>query len=477
MTRVGAATQPRIEFGDLAEHGSVAPPSPGLRVLMFALHFPPIAAAGTHRTLNFVRELAKRGHRVGVVTTSRFAGFRVEQKSLEAIPATVAVTRGFHVDPFLWLHDLRKRANGGVGTGGTSEQAPIQPPKSAAQLGPIETARDYLSRLADIPDRYASWILPAIRRGVGLAAELRPEVVYATAPPFSALLAGYFTAEVLGLPLVVDLRDPWAVNPFRSNPYGSLRTLDDHLESMVVERARSVILNTPLAERDYRARYGPDPRFLTIQNGIAPELFEFPRGTPESGGRFRLLHVGSIYGRRSPLALVRALERLRVTQPTLFDRLVIEQLGPVEDGGALLAALDRTGLRDKFSLRPAVSHREAFLECTRADALLLLGVSGEKPEVQVPAKLFEYLATERPVLALAKAGGAILATFERAKVACVAADPDDAVAIERALERLVGGSSSGAHRDGSHSDGVSVFRYENLARELETVLLRAARGA
>jgi glycosyltransferase involved in cell wall biosynthesis len=446
-----------------------APPGDPLRVLVVAFHFPPIAAAGTHRTLNFVRQWAEAGNSVGVVTTGSYEGFRTEPDLLARVPSEVRVARAWHCDPFRLLARLR----------GVSHSTPsTASPSSNGAAGPrfqttLDRVIDFVSRLADVPDRYASFIVPAFLRGVALAGSVRPQVVYSTAPPASSHLAALLLADVLGLPLVVDLRDPWAVNPFRDVPYASLRELDDVLEALVVRRARRVILNTTLAERDYVARYGDPAKFMTIPNGISPDLFALPRGTPAAGGtRIDLVHLGSIYGKRSPLPFVRALARWRREDRAAADRVVVTQIGPIEDGGALVREIANHDVAHAFRLESSVPYREAFLRSTTAHALLLLGVSGELPEVQVPAKLFEYIAAGRPILALAKRGGAIRATLDRAGADYLAADPDDEIEILAALETLT--ARLATPQASETIPAGAAFRYEKLAAEMLAVLRDAA---
>jgi glycosyltransferase involved in cell wall biosynthesis len=452
----------------------VAPPVASFAALVVAFHYPPIATAGTHRTVNFVRALAARGHRLGVVTTSAFTGFRLDDRLGARVPAEVAVARAPHLDPFRILHVLR---GAGGDDGGATETAAQPAPNEAAEMVPpagyLDRAIDFASRLADLPDRYSSWIVPAYVKGVALAMRMRAQVVYATAPPFSALLAGRAIAETLSLPLVVDLRDPWAQNPFRGNPFAWLRTLDAALERSVVRRATRVILNTPLAARDYVARYGDPQRFVTIPNGIDPSLFDLPRERPVDDGTITLLHPGTIYGRRSPLPLVAALARLARTEPRLASRVRIRQLGSVEDGGRLHGALAAAGLEDAFTLEPPRPHAEAFRAATAAHGLLLLGVSGPTPEIQVPAKLYEYLAAGRPILSLSKRGGAIEAVLERAGARFVLADPDDPDAIHDALRRF---APLADERSGSGAPAAAAYGYDQLALELEQLLAAAAKG-
>ncbi|MBI4880113.1 MAG: hypothetical protein HY812_10720, partial [Planctomycetes bacterium] len=83
-------------------------------VLVVAFHFPPIAAAGTHRTLNFARLLSRRGYRVSVLTTSSIAGQAEDAGLLARVPDSVRVERARHLDPYLVLARLRRRREAGT---------------------------------------------------------------------------------------------------------------------------------------------------------------------------------------------------------------------------------------------------------------------------------------------------------------------------------------------------------------------------
>jgi hypothetical protein len=432
-----------------------------LGIVVVAFHFPPLSAAGTHRTSNFVRELARRGHRVGVVTT-KGGEFKTDDGLLEKIPASVQIARAPHVDPFALLSRWRGRASAGA----ASADAPLRAPGPPSRLA---RAIDYASRLFDLPDRYASWILPALVQGIAVARRVRADVLYTTAPPFSAHIVGLALRRVLDLPWIVDLRDPWATNPFNVRPFASLRAIDEALEAAVVKRAHTIVLNTDLAEAGYRARYPEQSNFTTITNGIDPDLLQRVAPTVVRNGRRSLLHAGTIYGRRSPHALLEALRRFRLESPELARQLRIVQLGGVENANALLERARALGVDDAFEIRPAVGHAEAFESLQRADGLLLLGVSGERPEVQVPAKLFEYLAARRPMVVLAKSGGAIARTLAQADVRCSLADPDDPASVLAALRAFAAPTGTAD----VETSGIGAFRYEHLASRLESTLLSA----
>ncbi len=450
---------------DPAQRNAMSP----ARVLVVAFHFPPVAAAGTHRTLNFVRQLAARGHVIGVVTTGTFHGLGTDEHLFERVPAGVHVSRAPHFDPFIALRRLRGRAHDSIGSKVANGSTPRAAPFGSVDRSTFAHLRDYVSRCFDVPDRYASWILPAVLRGTALARKIDAQLIYSTAPPFSAHVVGLLLKAALGLRWVADFRDPWATNPFKVQPYPSLRVVDEALEAAVVKRADRVILNTELCERGYRDRYPDHPNFVTIPNGIDPDLLDAgvsaaPRdGAPKN--ELRLLHVGTIYGRRSPLGLLLALKHLADTRPSLAQRITIEQLGSVENEVELRARARELGVADRFSFLPPVPHARALAMGRDATGLLLLGVSGDRPEVQVPAKLFEYLAIGRPILALAKRGGAIAATLASAQASHVIADPDDPLAIAHALEQVA--EEWPRRREPTHHAGIAQYRYDALATRLE----------
>lgn len=438
-------------------------------VLVVAFHFPPIAAAGTHRTLNFVRQLVARGYRVGVVATGTYEGQLVDEALLDRVPPEVDVVRAGHVDPFRILARLRPSGGGGRPSRGfmpvTGDDAAPRVPTGGRML------LDWTSRVAALPDRYLSWVAAALLPAVRLARRIDADVVYSTAPPHSAHVLGLLLTEVIGRPWVCDLRDPWTLNPFHSkNPYPSLERLDGALEEAVIGRARRVILNTEPAEALYRARYPDVDKFTTITNGIAPEMHQLPDGPPPNG-RLDLLHVGAIYGRRFPSGLLRGLERLASENPSLFERVGIRQIGPGVERHALEQLARELGVDMRLETSGPIAHREALTRCIAASGLLLLGPSGDAPEVQVPSKLYEYLALDRPIVALAKRGGAIASILARARPRYVLADPDDPAAIAAALTRF---AAEEYETDGPLD--LRPFEYEWLTDRLEEQLDAAVRA-
>ena len=315
--------------------------------------------------------------------------------------------------------------------------------------------------------------LPALLAG-------RPDVLYSSAPPFSGHLAALLLKRLHPVPWVADFRDPWASNPFNGDlPYPSLRNLNANLEALVVREADLVVLNTPAVEADFRRRYPNLDRFVTVTNGYDPSLPSRvaalgERPSPGAEGKIEVVHSGEVYGLRSPRHLLEALGALKRRAPGEFERLSLCFIGRVHGREELEARARALGVEGALCFRGMVPYEDALCGCARADMLLVLGVMGKEPEVQVPSKLFEYLAFRKPILALAKEGGAIHALLEASGVPFLLADLEDAAAIEKVLARAVRGDFDGGRGWGA----VETFAFDRVARRLSGMLdlLRSGRS-
>jgi glycosyltransferase involved in cell wall biosynthesis len=252
------------------------------------------------------------------------------------------------------------------------------------------------------------------------------------------------------------------------------RRVDAALERRVVASAAQVVLNTPALERQFRARYPGFRRARTIPNGFDPDAFAgLP---PPTGGAFaggiEIAHFGQLYGLRSGKYLLQALARVKARDPARFAKLRLSFIGAIDGEAGFRAQAKELGVDAAVAIPGALPHAAALARQRQADVLLILGPENAEPEVQVPGKLYEYFAAQRPILTLSRAGGAIAEILALAGVASERAEPDDPDAIADALLRVVAAAS--VARNGTlPSDGADRFRYDRLGDELLAVFAAA----
>jgi glycosyltransferase involved in cell wall biosynthesis len=310
------------------------------------------------------------------------------------------------------------------------------------------------------PDEFVGWVPGALVSALRAVRRYRPDVVYSTSSPVSAHGVALAVKRLTGLPWVADFRDAWTLNPEGAHVY---ERLSRRLEHAVVGNADRLVV----ADESVGIRNVPDddPRRVVIHNGVDADDLPAP-AAHASGPRFRLAHVGMLYGERDAAPVLAALRHL-VSQGTV-ERDQVE-LRLVGDGR--LDPESTAGV--PLSRRPYVDHHEAVAEMGTADALLLYQPSGWNG---ASGKLYEYLATGRPILCVAPPEnfGSRLVTELGAGI-CVA--PEDPAGIERAIEQLYRSWSAGELAPSAEvrAEALRRFSRETLARELADVLDDARR--
>jgi glycosyltransferase involved in cell wall biosynthesis len=361
------------------------------RVLVLAYFFPPLGGGGVQRTLKFVRYLEPLGWDATVISTrSRLYPAR-DPSLLKEVPASTRVVR----TPALPL---------------------------AHYIG-IVLHRLRLRRLRAWllwPDSGLGWAPFALLAALRAARRDRADVLYSTSPPHGSHLVALLVARLTGLPWVADFRDEWTANVQQAAGSRSLAAWTARAESAITSRARRIIV---AAEFDRLAGLPTsDPRRVVITNGVDED--DLPSVSPRPSGRFVLVNVGTIYELTDPSPALRALSALAGRCQIDGDRVDVRLVGSIWLPGF---AAPR-GIRVEST--GYVEHSQAVAEMCSATVLCLSSTSRA-----TPGKLFEYLASGRPVLCLTRPD--TLATrLVREWNAGVVADPGDEEQIEQAILTL-----------------------------------------
>jgi glycosyltransferase involved in cell wall biosynthesis len=291
--------------------------------------------------------------------------------------------------------------------------------------------KDVVDAALTIPDAEVGWLAPAIAAGVAACRASAPDVIYASAPPWTGQLVAGALAGIFRRPWVADFRDPWARAPWREDRFRFAIGAARVLERAVVSRCDRIVFVAGGNRDDFARSYGAAAaaRFDLVPNGCDPAEFDAlgpqPLAEPD---RFVLLHAGSLYGgRRMPPSLIdavtAAIARGAIDPATFRLRFLGAQ--PPADAAAL------RDLGGVVEFRPRVAREESLRAMMSASALLLLQPGHT---VSVPGKVYEYLAAGRPILAIAEEGE--IATLIRDCGAGVSIAPREREPLIDALARM-----------------------------------------
>jgi glycosyltransferase involved in cell wall biosynthesis len=357
--------------------------------------FPPMMSSGTFRAEAVRRFLPDHGFHVTVVTL-----------------------------PMAWV----AQQAGGALDSPTPEESVIRPTTATDRLIRwMATTRGirWLLRAILLPDILAPWA-----RQVGRRVRLgTPGVLYATGPPFSALVAGKYLAKRHKVPYVLEIRDPPSFNRRLRGRSNLIRMRMLWFERRLLTQADAVIVVTPgVKHRLLSLHPALDPDRVTVVTNGYPELTIDPALSDRDHTRFTVAYVGSFQGggstgsRFTPEVLLPALQTLPP------DTVRLRMVGPLTSAQA-----DRLGVSYPGLVQPVgvVPRSQALAEVATADVVLIVA---EDDPWWIGRKVFEAMAYARRILAVVPPGDTaeLLKTSPKAEVVNL----DDGTALVERVQQL-----------------------------------------
>lgn len=338
-------------------------------ILLIAFHFPPIqASSGLQRTLRFAQYLPEFGWKPIVLTVGAPLISRAQAAQSDANSAGYNVVRAPCLDAALHL-----------------------------------SFRNNYPRFLALPDRWATWQWTAVPIARRILRKSPVDALWSTYPIATAHKIAAAIAHTTDAPWIADFRDPMAQPGYPSNP--RQKRSFEQVETLVARRADRLIFVTPSAQDVYRRRFPERSAkdFLLLENGYDESTFSNLPPAIKPGGPPVLLHSGIVYPReRDPDALFTALGRLARNGTIREGDFLLRFRAPVHS--ALLRSLaDKHGVSAFIDIQPSVPYTSALQEMLSADALVVM--QGANCNEQIPAKLYEYLRAQRPILPLADPHG------------------------------------------------------------------------
>ncbi len=413
--------------------------------LLVTYIWPPSGGVGAGRVLKLAKYLPSHGVTPSVLTVKNPSVPLKDDSMLKDIPPGIEVLKARTFEPSYSAKQAAWQATSGKLQGGAKRTGGVQSPPNNASGGlkrQLVGRATALARHALVPDPQLLW-QPDAQRVLAqrLRSDKRDDVVFVTAPPFSAFLTAP-TVRALGssTAVVLDYRDEWITIRTHFEMMGKLsRVLGGPLEHAVLRCAHFVTTATD-AFRENLLSHFPflDPgRVVTIENGYDPD--DFPRELPSPpSDKFVVTYAGSVLVQNSPRGLLGAVKLLHAREPELAKLLQVDFIGRVVDTelvhfeGTEGLGVRRLGYIDKDKVVPAL-----------AASHMVLCLLDEMPGAEriYPAKIFELLYLDRPCLTLAPEGA--LTKLVRDCNLGPVLPPRDEPAIAAELER-----SLRAFRDG-----------------------------
>ena len=229
----------------------------------------------------------------------------------------------------------------------------------------------------------------------------KPDLIMATGDPWSGLWLGEKLSKKLNVPFIADFRDPWTLGNQRLRARSSISSgIDKRIEKRVIENADHLIFTSEQTNQLYSDKYQiPSGRSTTITNSFEPDLMEDSQtwDSPEwDPNKLNILFFGRFRRLSSTSVVVHVLNQIKSSHPEELDLIRIHSFGePDKDE---MERIHQAGLSTLFQFHPPVEP-ELGLQVMNSADLLLLSTSRQRSEI-IPAKLWDYLFSDVPILSI-----------------------------------------------------------------------------
>ena len=348
------------------------------------------------------------------------------------------------------------------------------------------------------------WAAPAARMGLDLIHEYKASAIFVTMSPFTAAGAGIELKRKTGLPLILDLRDPWALDETRiyTTRWHARQDWNRMHEAML--EADLVIMNTPEAAKAVEFEFGssrPDgsvrqkmkARVISITNGYDQE--DFGKSVPEKAAEdvLRIVHTGMFHSElaviwdkvyagdgflnrlkyprrpinlwtRTPRYVLAAMEKLIKSGSIPRDKLELVLVGEISANDRRI--IEESPLAGNVKMLGYRSHAESVHWLESADVLFLplhTPIDGG-PALVVPGKAYEYLGSSRPILAMGPPGD--MRSFVQQTNAGIAIDGEDVTGAADALLKFYQSKRGGTSEFHEPRESTAKFERRELTRRL-----------
>jgi len=355
------------------------------KVLIITYYWPPAGGPGVQRWLKFVKYLPDFGIEPIVYRPENPSYPMTDRSLIDEVNDDITVIKQPISEPYRLANLLSKNKAKTISSGVI--------PKQKKQSF-IERTMLYIRGNFFIPDARKNWVKPSVKFLSDYISKYKIDTIITSGPPHSLHLIGLELQSQLKLKWIADFRDPWTSIGYHQKLRLSKSSSEKHkrLERKVLRSANQIIVTSANTKSEFSNK--TEQPISVITNGYDNTDIE----KPANDEQFSLAHIGSLLSERNPFKLWKALAELINENADFRNSFQLKLIGVVSED--VIESLKRFGIFDYVNNLGYVSHEEAIRAQMCSRVLLLIEIDSEDTKVIIPGKLFEYMASETPILAI-----------------------------------------------------------------------------
>ena len=355
------------------------------KLLIITYYWPPAGGPGVQRWLKFVKYLPDFDIQPIVYVPENPTYPIIDNQLVEEVSDKAIILKNKIFEPYQLAGIFSKNKTKKISSG-------IIPNKKKQSI--LERFLLWIRGNVFIPDARFLWIKPSVKYLKKYIQENDIDTIVTSGPPHSLHLIGLKLKEDLNVKWFADFRDPWTTigyhKELKLSSYAS--KIHKELESKVLNAADTIIVTSKTTKTEFEALTSKPIEVIT--NGYDIEKVD----KKPLDSKFSLAHIGSFLSERNPEILWQCLSELIAEIPSFKNDLELKLIGAVSQ--EVLKTISKYDLDSYLNNLGYVSHKEAVSHQRTSQILLLIEINSENTKSILPGKLFEYMVSERPIIAI-----------------------------------------------------------------------------
>lgn len=307
----------------------------------------------------------------------------------------------------------------------------------------------------NFPDLYVGWYPFGAYAGIQLSRQWKPDIIYASAPQYTALLIASRLSNYIKVPWIAEFRDLWMDNPYIHRPLWREK-IESLVEKKILLSSSGVITVSQPLTKVITNKFSLPTH--TITNGFDAEDFMNLHLDKRPSRKLNIVYTGKIYdGYRDPLPLIQAISKIQ----SLSSNIQVDFYGTYSHN--LENFITEYNLTHVVTIHPMVTYKESLKLQLEADILLLLTWNSPSEKGVYTGKLFEYIGARRPILAIGSMDNVAADLIRERKVGVVENDPDKLANI---LKEWIAIKQSGQDIPSTPMEALQGLSREDQAKQL-----------
>jgi galactitol-specific phosphotransferase system IIB component len=359
------------------------------KLLIITYYWPPAGGPGVQRWLKFVKYLPDFGIQPIVFIPENPTYPIVDKNLVKEVSDKAIILKHKIFEPYQLASFFSTTKTKKISSG-------IIPNQKKQSL--LDKAFLWIRGNLFIPDARVFWVKPSVSYLEKYIKENKIDTIITSGPPHSLHLIGLELKQKLDLKWFADFRDPWTTIGYHKSLRLSDYAAKKHktLEHQVLNAADAIIVTSKTTKVEFQAI--TNKPITVITNGYDTENV----AKQIADAKFSLAHIGSFLSERNPIILWESLVELLHEIPDFKSHIEIKLIGAVSQ--EVLETLTLFGLNSYLNNLGYVSHAEAIAQQRKSQVLLLIEIDSEDTKSIIPGKLFEYMVSNRPIIAIGPNG-------------------------------------------------------------------------